>query len=182
MKFQFHVNVDDQDYLNYNIFWTIRSPYGRKQIKTFRIALVVLFASFIVISLLFSDGFSPETICGIIPLVILFSLAQIFLTRFFSWALKGHIKTLKKSGKMGYSPESVLEFNEESFAETTPENKTEQKYSAIERISVVDNKMIYIHVNNIMSYMLPFSSFESKEQYDSFFEFIKTKCADIDIY
>lgn len=181
MKFQFNVNVNDQDYLDYNTFWMIRSPYGKKQIKTFRIIITVLFAIFISISL-FSGGFSLESIFGVIPMVIVLSLTQIFLTRFFSWSLKGHIKTLKKSGKMGYSPESVIEFYEESFVETTPENKTEHKYSAIERISVVDNKMIYIHVNNVMSYMLPLSSFESKKQYDSFFDFIKTKCANIDIY
>ena len=154
---------------------------AKKQIKTFRIIIAVLFAIYISISL-FSGGFSLESIFGVIPMVIVLSLTQIFLTRFFSWSLKGHIKTLKKSGKMGYSPESVIEFYEESFVETTPENKTEHKYSAIERISVVDNKMIYIHVNNVMSYMLPLSSFESKEQYDSFFDFIKTKCANIDIY
>ena len=67
---------------------------------------------------------------------IVLLIAQIFLTRFFSWSLKGQIKTLKKSGKMGYSPESVIEFFEESFVETTSENKTEHKYSAVERISV----------------------------------------------
>ena len=73
---------------------------------------------------------------------------------------------------MGYSPSSVLEFYEDRFIETTEEKRTEQKYSAVERISIVDNKMIYIHVNNIMSYMLPLSCFESKEQYDCFFDFI----------
>ena len=181
MKFQFSVKVNDQDYFDYNTFWMIRSPYGKKQIKTFRITIAVLFAIFILISL-FSGGFSFESILSIIPMVIVLSLAQISLTRFFSWSLKGQIKTLKKSGKMGYSPESVIEFYDDSFVETTPENKTEHKYSAVERISVVDNKMIYIHVNNVMSYMLPLSSFESKEQYNSFFEFIKTKCAKIDIY
>lgn len=181
MKYKFNVNVNDQDYLDYNTFWMIRSPYGKKQIKTFRIAIFVLFAIFISISLFFG-GFSVESILGVIPMVILLSLTQIFLTRFFSLSLKGQIKTLKKSGKMGYSPKSVIEFYEDAFAEITPENKTEHNYSAMERISVVDKKMIYIHVNNIMAYMLPLSCFESKEQYDNFFEFIKTKCANIDIY
>lgn len=83
---------------------------------------------------------------------------------------------------MGYSPESVIEFYEDSFKETTPDNITEQKYSAIERISVVDGKMIYIHTNNILAYMLPISSFSSNEQYNDFFDFIKTKCKNIDIY
>ncbi len=181
MKFQFNVNVSDQDYLDYNSFWMIRSPYGKKQIKTFRIAIAVLFAIFISISL-FSGGFTLESFLGVIPMVIVLFLAQIFLTKFFSWSLKIQIKALKKSGKMGYSPDSVIEFSQDSLIETTPDNKTEHKYSAIERVSIVDNKMIYIHVNNVMSYILPLTSFESKEQYDDFLDFIKTKCENIDIY
>lgn len=181
MEFQFNVKVDDRDYLDYNIFWMIRSPYGKKQIKAYRITLAAMFAIFIFIYL-FGGDFSRESLLGIIPFVIVSSLIQIFLISFFKWSLKGYIKTLKKTGKMGYSPESVIEFHEDGFKEITSENMTEQKYSAIERISVVDDKMIYIHVNNIMSYMLPLSSFESKEQYNSFFEFIKTKCNNIDIY
>ena len=83
---------------------------------------------------------------------------------------------------MGYSPESIMEFYEDRLVETTSDNKTELKYSAVERISIVDHKMIYIHVNNVMSYILPISSFESREQYDRFLGFIRTKCANIDIY
>ena len=83
---------------------------------------------------------------------------------------------------MGYSPASDMEFYDECFIETTPENKCEQKYSAIERISVITDKVIYIHVNNVMSYILPFSSFESGEQWNDFLSFIKTKCANIDVY
>ncbi|MBQ9749646.1 MAG: YcxB family protein, partial [Clostridia bacterium] len=79
-------------------------------------------------------------------------------------------------------PVSAIEFYENGFTETTPDNKTEQKYSSVERISVINNKVIYIHVNNIMSYILPFSCFDSKEQYTAFFQFIKTKCSKIDMY
>ena len=43
---------------------------------------------------------------------------------------------------MGYSPSAVIEFYEDVFIETTPDNKTERKYSAIERISIVDNKVV----------------------------------------
>lgn len=181
MKFLFNVTVNDQDYLDYNIFMMIRSPYGKKQIDTYRITITVIVAIFILITL-FRGGFSSESILVVILMIIILTLIQVFLPRFFSWSLKCHFKSVKKNGKMGYSPESVIEFYEESFMETTPEEKSEHKYSAIERISVVDNKVIYIHVNNVMSYILPLSSFESKDQYDSFFEFIKTKCAIIDIY
>lgn len=181
MKFQVNVKLNDQDYLDYNVFWAIRSHYGKKQIRTLRITVLIIYSIFVFISL-FSDGFSAESFLGVIPMSIVFVLFQLFLKRLFAWALKGTVKNLKKSGKMGYSPDSVIEFYEESFAETTSENRTENKYSAIERISIVDNKIIYIHINNVMAYILPLTCFESKEQYDSFFEFINTKCEKIDVY
>ena len=83
---------------------------------------------------------------------------------------------------MGYSPIAEMEFYDESFIEITPDNKTEQKYSAIERVSVIADKVVYIHVNNVMSYILPLSCFESKEQYNNFLDFVRSKCANIDVY
>ena len=83
---------------------------------------------------------------------------------------------------MGYSPVSEIEFYDESFIELTPDNKTEQKYSAVERVSVLSDKVIYIHVNNVMSYILPSSCFESKEKYDDFLNFVRSKCTNIDVY
>ena len=93
-----------------------------------------------------------------------------------------HQKILQNSGVKCGVIGTLGVYYEDVFIETTPDNRTEQKYSAIERISVVDNKVVYIHVNNIMSYILPFSCFESNEQYNEFFKFIKTKCSNIDIY
>ena len=83
---------------------------------------------------------------------------------------------------MGYYPVSEMEFYDESFMEITPDNKTEQKYSAIERVSVITDKVVYIHVNNVMSYILPLSCFESKEQYNNFLDFVRSKCTNIDVY
>ena len=181
MNFEFKVNVNDQDYLEYNVFWMIRSPYGKKQLKDMRIMMTVLVGLLIFVSL-FSSKFSAESFLGIIPMLLVLFLAQIFLTKCFAWSLKWMVRALKKSGKMGYSPESVIAFSDDYFVETTPENKTENKYSVIERVSIVDNKMIYIHINNVMAYILPLSCFESKEQYDTFLDFLKTKCAHIDRY
>ncbi|MBR7133531.1 MAG: YcxB family protein [Clostridia bacterium] len=148
---------------------------------TFRIVIAIIIGIYIPISL-YGGGFTFESFIGIIPMAILLIIFELLLSPFSVVFFKIYLKSLKKKGKMGYSPSSVIEFYEDVFVETTPDNKTEQKYSAIERVSIVDNKVIYIHVNNIMSYLLPFSCFESKEQYNEFFEFIKTKCSNIDIY
>ena len=181
MKFQFNVNINEEDYLDYNKFWMLRSHYGKKQMSTFRIIIAVIIGLIIFISL-YGGNFTFDSFIGIIPMAILLVLYELLLSPLFVLFLKCHLKSLKKKGKMGYSPSSVVEFYEDVFIETTPQNKTEQKYLSIERVSVVDNKVVYIHVNNIMSYILPFSCFESNEQYNEFLEFIKTKCSNIDVY
>lgn len=75
-----------------------------------------------------------------------------------------------------------MEFCDDCFTEITDEAKTEVKYSAVERISIISGKVIYIHINKLMAYIIPIYSFESKEQYSSFISFIKTKNNNIDFY
>ena len=181
MHFNLHIELNDKDYLDYNTFWAIKSPYGKNQILWLRVFVAVLFAAFSFFSLL-AKGFSTSAWLGIIPYLVVAVAIELFLGKFFTLVLKSHIKSLKSKGKMGYSPVSDMEFFDECFTETTPNNKTEQKYSSIERVSVVGGNIIYIHVNSIMAYILPLSSFNSKEQLDAFLEFIKTKCPIIDTY
>ena len=181
MHFKFHINLNDNDYLNYNTFWIIKSPYGRKQMLSFRIKIAILFAVISFLSL-FRRGFSANGWIGIIPYAIVFVLFELLMNPLLRWTLKRTIKSLKAKGKMGYSPVSEMEFYDESFVEITPDNRTEQKYSAIERVSVITDKVVYIHVNNVMSYILPLSCFESKEQYNNFLDFVRSKCANIDVY
>lgn len=181
MKFEFNVNVDDNDYLDYNAFWLLRSHYGKKQMLNFRIFIAVIFGLGI-LYVLHSGGFTLVSFIATLPMLILLVVMELLFSPFYIFFLKGYLKSLKKRGKMGYSPASIIAFHEEFFIETTPNNKTEYKYSAVERISIIEDKVVYIHLNNILSYILPFSCFENKEQYNEFIKFMKTKCTDIDRY
>ncbi len=181
MKFSFNVNLTDRDYLDFNLFGLMRSPYGKKQLRSSRIILIAMLVIYAGISL-YGGGFTRDTLIGMIPPVMVILLALLLLKRFYVSIIKWNVKSLKKTGKMAYSPVAVLEFSEDSIIETAAEERTEKKYSMVERISIVDNKVIYIHTNNVMAYILPMSCFESKEQYNSFLEFISSKCLNVDTY
>ena len=181
MKFKFDVRLTDKDYLDYNTFWLLKSPYGKMQISKVRKMIYAIFGVGALLILLLT-GMSIQSYVSIGALVVLCALFQLFANRFFLISLKFQIKTMKKSGKMPYSAEAVLEFDENSFTETTPENKSELKYSCIERVSIVGGKIVYIHVNNLMAFLLPFEAFENVEEYNRFFDFIKTKVSVVDIY
>ena len=144
--------------------------------------MITVFFGIIALAALFINSFSVEALIYLAPLAVVFLIIQLALNYFLVQSIKSNIKALKKSGKMAYSPVAQVEFNEDSFTETTPDNKVEQKYSAVERVSVINGDTVYIHVNNVMAYILPATCFESKEQLDEFLTFIKTKCSVIDIY
>lgn len=181
MNFKFDICLTEQDYLDYNTFWNLKSPYGKKSMISIRIMFAVIFGLMIFATLL-EEGFSFETWISISFYLILLVIFQAAFNKMFTAFLKGHLKMLKKKGKMGYSPSATITFLEETFFEETPENKTEAKYSSIERISFVGDKVIYIHVNNLLAYILPLSCFDSKDKYEEFVEFLKTKCSTIDVY
>ena len=181
MNFQFHVHLTDKDYVDFNIFWLTRSHYGKKQMLKYRL-LIALFVSVIAFLSLWGGNFTADAFIGIIPYFILLALFQLLLKPFIVLTLKGSLKALKKHGKMGYSPDAEMEFSEDVFTETTPENKTEQKYFSIERISIMEDGLIYLHVSNVMAYILPVSCFASPAQYDAFLRFITAKCPHVDTY
>ena len=181
MQFQFNVSLSENDYYEYNKFLMLRSYYGKKRINTMR-SIITVICALVVVLMLFRYGSTFTAFIGAMPMIILFILFQLLLKPYYILLLKLSLKKLNKSEKKRYSPTSVIEFSDECFIETTPETKSEQKYGTIDRISIVDNKVIYLHFNNFMAIILPVSCFETQEQYSEFLEFIKPKCANIDIY
>lgn len=181
MKFKFNVNTSEKDYLEFNKFLLVRSHYGKNQIASFRVILTIIFLIFLLLNLS-NEGLNWEFVKVSAPLIIILMLSQILLKPFLSISVKSTLNGFKKKGKMAYDPSVVLEFYEESFIEIAPQKKTEYNYSLIERISVVDNKYIYLHTNSAAANILPMSCFESEELKNSFLEFVKTKCAIVDLY
>ena len=181
MNYKLDITLTDKDYTDFNIFWMLKSPYGKKQMLKSRLILSVIFILAVLYVLITGEGIS-ENFVFIGLMVVMLALFQIFMARFFAFSLKSQFKTLKKSGKMAYSPESTMGFYDDIFVEYTEENKNEHKYTTIERISIVGDKIIYLHINNVTAYLIPMSSFTSAEELRSFIDFIKTKAPIVDMY
>lgn len=145
---------------------------------TLRIFLLLL-CLLTTLSAVLDIGLSAESIISGSLLLI---IPQLLVVPFFKLTVKIYIKILIKNGKAPYSPHSVLTFYEDCFIEETEDIKTEIKYSGIDRISIVENKLIMIHTNSVQAYLLPAIRFGSDIKYNLFKDFIKTKCAAVDTY
>ena len=181
MNFKFKALVSENDYLDYNIFMNFKSPYGRKNIIVSRVLVLLIFLAPIAVNLGYG-GFTVNSVINIIPYLILLAIFQILFKPLWIWMLKGHIKSMKKKGKLPYTEDAEIEFYDNCLVEIANDSKSEIKYSILERVSIVSNKVIYIHFNNAAALILPFSAFDSVETRARFIAFISEKCSNIDNY
>ena len=181
MKFKFDVALNDNDYLELNVFWMTKSVYGKKTSLVIKL-LVFLMGAMVILLGFLNEGITVGSVFATSLFAILIFLIICFYDKYMRLIVKWQITMLKGKGKLGYTPQSVIEFFDESFIESTPDSKREERYSSVERISVVGEKAIYIHLNSVGAYLLPYSCFESKEQYEEFIDFLKTKCNSVDCY
>lgn len=196
MNYTFNANVNDQDYLYFSEFLGTRSAYGKKQTKRTKLLLLAIgligwlfCVSYITLFLVRSE----INIASLTVAVILYAFSTIifgaiitvrlaFYNALYRSRIKRILKAQRKQGKVCYSSSYTLEFHEDSFFKITEDSTTEMKYSIVERVSIIENKFVCFHINSLSACLLPVSCFESKEQYDEFLAFIKTKCEKIDIY
>ena len=76
---------------------------------------------------------------------------------------------------MPYSASSLLEFFEDRFIESTETQRTEQFYSALEKVCVVNGKAVYAYLNNLQGYILPARFFSSYEHVQQFADFLASR-------
>lgn len=181
MKFVFDIKLNDEDYLKYNEFVILSSPYGKKSINSMRYLVGGIYVVFSILTLVM-NGFNVGGLISLIPLTLI-CLGMLFAIKpMLRSSIKTQVKNMKATGKMAYSEASTLEFDEESFCEITAENKTENKYSAVERVSILKSGNVYIHINGVMGYIIPKASFESDEKYAEFETFLKEKVDCVQYY
>ena len=181
MKYKFQIKLNDNDYLEFNKFNMLRSPHGKKQFIGVRISIcIIVFA--MVFMFVSAKDFASEALISAAAMMITLVVFQLILKKILAFNLKRSISKLRKKGKLLYPEYSTLEFCDEGFIETTKEQRSAQKYSIIERISVVEGKYIYMHLNHIMAVIIPHTVFESSEQYKEFISYMNEKCPKIDFY
>ncbi len=181
MHFKFNVNLTDEDYLNFNSFTMLNTPQGKLSVKNLRVMIALIFF-LIGVFVLITRDYSPNVqVLFFVLISAWFILLQLLLKKMLKRSWKRQLIKMKKAGKSVYTPESEICFYDDVFVETTPCEKNELKYSVIEDVSVVGENAIYIYVSALKAYILPFSCFESKEQWDDFATFIKTKCDKVTI-
>lgn len=130
---------------------------------------------------LINEGINPGSVvaavfCLIIGLVLCFCANK---TNSFSNSIVART-LLKGKSKKPYTPESTLEFYDDFFKEIAPDNKSETNYTAVEKINVVMNQYVFIFIDSIRGFIIPFNCFETPDEEKEFLAFLGTLTKNIE--
>ena len=95
MEFRFDVNLTEKDFLDFNMFHAMKSPYGKKGIKAFRISISGLLL-LIAATVMFVSDFSSFSLIYAAIMVVVTAILQFFIPRFFFSSIKNSIKRMHK--------------------------------------------------------------------------------------
>ena len=180
MRFSFDVKLTDKDYLLFNEF-TLKNSGMSKRADILSKILVSIIFLFSCANLLITNGINPVSVVGVILLCLLGLIFLLCSKKFNTVFTKAFTRfMLKGKAKKPYTPESVLEFYDDFFKEIAPDNKSEINYTAIDRIYVVMNQYVFIFIDSMRGYIIPFESFKNKEEENTFLAFIGTLTKNIE--
>ncbi len=174
MRFSFNVKLTDEDYLLFNEFALKNSNMSKKS-DIITKALVSLIFVLSGLNLIITNDVNPVTLVGVVFLLILWLIfmlcskkANAVFTKFFTRML------IKGKEKKPYTPDSVLEFYDDFFKEIAPDNKSEINYTALDKITVVKNRYVFLFLDGIRGYVVPFDCFKNEAEEKDFISFLCT--------
>jgi len=170
---EFKITLDDDDYLLFNQYHLLNSPIGKKSLILFRFIIPFISFMFVIIFLIAGSDFLLILIEAIM-LTILSIFWIGYSKRILLKSMKKRMIKIKKEGRLPYSNEAILRFDNESIYEITPKTEGKTNYSLVEKIAVTE-KAIYIYFSAIQAYILPVTAFSDEMEKLKFIEFINLK-------
>lgn len=175
--FQFDVELNDNDYYEFNKYHILNSQTGKDTLKGFRFLVPTICAVIIIILCIAQSDFMLiiiEVIVLTILSVISFFFSDSFAKPLLLRSIKKEIMNLKKTGKLPYSPKASLTFDDNSITEITPEMETKVNYLVVERIVTVETA-VYVYFSSAQAFIIPLTAFADKENRIQFMAFIQSK-------
>lgn len=179
MQYQFQMTYTEEDYIAFHKFNGFESPWGKKNLRKFRIREVILML-LIALSYFYIAG-RIQDICVyayiLVPAFILYATVSLILHKYL--CLRRMIKRVRKQWKTKKAiliTASTTEFHEDKLVDISATERLEQNYIAIEHICVWQNRYIYIYYSNGRVFLLPIPQIKAQCNFDEFMEFLTSKC------
>lgn len=182
MRFRLNAAINDEEYIDFNKFNLLRSPYGRsymiKNVILVDICLGVVAIGFLLTALLF-DSFA------LLAAFLLFAAAAgaypFVLPKLLIIKMEKQIRPLLASGEPVYTREQAIEFHDDILISDNGKEINKVEYANIDRICISDGH-IYVFTKIKIAYIIKISDFDSREEYSRFLDFIEDRFERVEFY
>ena len=181
MNYIFDIFLTEEDYIEFNIFHLSRSVYGKKHQRVLRSMLAVIFVAAALINF-WAEGISPVTVAYALLLGVLGLMMTVFFGKFSGFLTKLSVGSLKKSGKMAFSPEARVAFTDEGVLEITPDGRTEKRWESMERLCIREGKAWYLYMNNTAAFTLPEEQLRAQTDLAEFRKYLESKIPVVEVF
>ena len=179
MHYQLKLILSEEDYLAFNQFHSLQSPFGKKMIRKSRIffvcAMIVLAALIFLVFGWTTFAMAYAAALGLFTVVYLLLFKKIMKRN-----IKAQIKHMKSASKLPYDPESRLEFYEDTLVETAAGKRLEQSYAVLERICILADAYIFLYSSSVNAYILPMAQVKAQVDVEAFLNFLSQKCSTVE--
>lgn len=173
---EFTVHLNDEDYLEYNMYHFMHSQAGKRQLVYVRFVGPAICALVFLWIWLFCEPLL--VVIEGIALAVFAVIWEIQANKIVFRNLIRTIRKMKKDGKLPYAKETKVEFLEDEIIQKTDQQEHKYSYTVVEKICESE-KAMYIYVNAVQAVIVPKNCFRDTEEKNQLLDFLREKCAGI---
>lgn len=182
MRFRLNISIDDEEYIDFNKFNLLRSPYGSRYMKK-SIILISACAGFIAFCSLLTAIMLSNLFLYIFTLLVAAFIGAypVILRKVLTSKMEKYIHLHLENGDRIYTPNQAIEFYDDVLVSDDGKRQTKTQYNDIEQICVI-NRYVYIYSKQKTAYIIKTADFDSTEDYARFLDFIESSFENVDFY
>ena len=171
---KFNINVTEQEYIKFNIFFNFHSSVGKRALLFGRLTLPAV-AALAVFILCVAGSDRSFILTEALVLLIVSIIWIVGYPGIFKRQLTKNFQRMKKDGKLPYHEKETIEFLDSEVVAVSEDEEMHKKYADIEKVWVT-GEFIMITIDSMRAFILPVRCLDNRKE--ELLDFLKTKVED----
>lgn len=172
--YEYHIQLSEKDYINFNKFHLLHSKSGKQIIRRNQLMFPVI-SFFLLLLIWWFDGnlellLIEAIVLGVMSIILVFFTKGLLIKN-----ITKQLNKLKKEGKLPYSERSIVTFEDDGIREKTAHSETKTSYALVEKIKVSD-ETIYVYISAVQALIIPKTCYCADKTIDELLFFLNEKC------
>lgn len=159
---KFDIQLDDEDYVNFNIFHMFHSNYGKKSILLGRL-MMFCFSCVAILIMIMAGAERGLLLTESVVLLIVSIVHFIYYPKMAKKKIRKQIYKIKEEGALPYNSKETVEFNNTEIIEVSPKEVLRTNYTEITAFHLSDEYM-YLYKDALRAIIIPYRCLGNRKE------------------